>query len=203
MKLDIQVVGCLLSTVGGRASLKRRNTDYCSVFRFEIIAIDMALDFVLEHQVFCELWILSDSRTVIQYLVNWRDVSDRRGMGIFNKLRTLRNTCVFHLQWIPSHVNLIYNDIADSLAKEGPAAAIHFKTVRKDQTALARLASGHLKTLRFSRSDKKFNICTKCNMIEATPQHLLDCVALVYKDLLKRQDFVLEVMRANDLMDLI
>ncbi|GBM31463.1 hypothetical protein AVEN_72864-1 [Araneus ventricosus] len=48
-----------------------------------------------------------------------------------------------------------------------------------------------------------FNICTKCNMIEATPQHLLDCVALVYDDLLKRPDFVLEVMRANDLMDLI
>ncbi|GBN52814.1 hypothetical protein AVEN_224886-1 [Araneus ventricosus] len=74
---------------------------------------------------------------------------------------------------------------------------------RKDQTGLARLASGHLKPLRFSRGDKKFNICTKCNMIEATPQHLLDCVALVCNDLLKRPDFVLEVMKANDLMDLI
>ncbi|GBN02179.1 hypothetical protein AVEN_62291-1, partial [Araneus ventricosus] len=157
---------------------------------------------------------------------------------------TLCNTCVLQLQWIPSHVNLKYNDIADSLAKEGttmpqahvepltylelysrrkalvsiswrhppahswyrcegPYAAIHFKLVRKDQKALARLSSGHLKTLRFSRSDKKFNICTKCNIIEATPQHLLDCVALVYDDLLKRPDFVLEVMRANDLMDLI
>ncbi|GBM73753.1 hypothetical protein AVEN_30207-1 [Araneus ventricosus] len=61
----------------------------------------------------------------------------------------------------------------------------------------------HLKTLRFSCGDKKFNICTKCNMIEATPQHLLDCVALVYDGLLKRPDFVLEVMKANDLMDLI
>ncbi|GBM10535.1 hypothetical protein AVEN_109328-1 [Araneus ventricosus] len=86
---------------------------------------------------------------------------------------------------------------------EVPGASIHFKGDRKDQTALARLSSGHLKTLRFSRGDKKFDICTKCNMIEATPQHLLDCVALVYDDLLKRPDFVLEVMRANDLMDLI
>ncbi|GBN31366.1 hypothetical protein AVEN_127271-1 [Araneus ventricosus] len=74
---------------------------------------------------------------------------------------------------------------------EGPGSAIHFKEDRKDQTALARLTSGYLKTLRFSRGDKKFNICTKCNMIEATPQHLLDCVALVYDDLLKRPDFVL------------
>ncbi|GBO42890.1 hypothetical protein AVEN_162515-1 [Araneus ventricosus] len=40
-------------------------------------------------------------------------------------------------------------------------------------------------------------------MTEATPQHLLDCVALVYDDLLKRPDFGLEVMKANDLMDLI
>ncbi|GBN00204.1 hypothetical protein AVEN_213890-1 [Araneus ventricosus] len=74
---------------------------------------------------------------------------------------------------------------------------------QKDQTALARLSSGHLKTLRFSRGDKKFNICTRCNMTEATPQHLLDSVALVYDDLLKRPDFVLEVMKANDLMDAI
>ncbi|GBL87704.1 hypothetical protein AVEN_81328-1 [Araneus ventricosus] len=86
---------------------------------------------------------------------------------------------------------------------EGPGAATRFKGYRKDQTALARLSTGHLKTLRFSRDDKKFNICTKCNMTEATPKHLLDCVAVVYDDLLKRPDFGLEVMKANDLMDLI
>ncbi|GBO10991.1 hypothetical protein AVEN_128762-1 [Araneus ventricosus] len=86
---------------------------------------------------------------------------------------------------------------------EDPGATIHFKGDKIDQTALARLTSGHLKTFRFSRGDKKFSICTKNNMIEATPQHLLVCVALVYDDLLKRPDFVLEVMKANDLMDLI
>ncbi|GBN20506.1 hypothetical protein AVEN_28303-1 [Araneus ventricosus] len=171
-----------------------------------MIAIDMALDFVLEHQLFGEIRILSDSRSAIQYLDNWRDVSDRRRMDIFNKLRTLCNTRVLHLQWIPSHVNLKYNDIADSLAKEGPTmpqvyveplsytqeerplltflGGIHqlihgivvkaqvllyvLRGDRKDQTALARLSSGHFETLRFSRGDKKFNICTKCNMIEAS-----------------------------------
>ncbi|GBN13961.1 hypothetical protein AVEN_228382-1 [Araneus ventricosus] len=186
--------------------MRSENADYCSVFRSEMIAIDMALDFVLEHELFGEIWILSDSRSVVQYLVNWRDVSDRRGIDIFNKLRTLRNICILHLQWIPSHVNLKYNDIADSLAKEGttmpqayvepftylelysrrkalvnicwrhstahswyrcegPGAAIHFKGVRKNQTALARLSSGRLKTPRFSRGDKKFNICTKGSIL--------------------------------------
>ncbi|GBM59181.1 hypothetical protein AVEN_62450-1 [Araneus ventricosus] len=86
----------------------------------------------------------------------------------------------------------------------GPGADIRFKGDRKDQTALARLSSGHFKTLRFSCGDKKFNVCTKCNMIEATPKHLHNCVVpLVYDNLPKRQDFVLEVMKPNDLMDLI
>ncbi|GBN19176.1 hypothetical protein AVEN_143468-1 [Araneus ventricosus] len=40
-------------------------------------------------------------------------------MVIFNKLKTLCNSCVLHLEWIPSRVNLNYNDIADGLAKEG------------------------------------------------------------------------------------
>ncbi|GBM23822.1 hypothetical protein AVEN_91153-1 [Araneus ventricosus] len=144
------MLGSVLQERSGEASLKRRNADYFPVFRSEMIAIDMALDFVLEHQLFGKIWILSDSQSVVQYLVNWR--------------------C--------------------------PGAAIHFKGDRKDQTALARLSSGHLKTLGFSRSEK-FSIC---NMIEA---NLLGCVALVYDDLLKRPDFVLEVMRANDLVDLI
>ncbi|GBO41559.1 hypothetical protein AVEN_214797-1, partial [Araneus ventricosus] len=56
---------------------KLRNTDYCSVFPSEMIATDMALDFVLKHQLFGEIWIISDRRSVVQYLDNWRDVSDR------------------------------------------------------------------------------------------------------------------------------
>ncbi|GBO06567.1 hypothetical protein AVEN_126822-1 [Araneus ventricosus] len=160
--------------------------------------VQMATDWSVQ-RIFSEIWIVSDSRSVVQYLDNWRDVSDRRGMDIFNKFRTLCNSCVLHLQWIPSHVNLKYNDIADSLAKEGttmsqayvepfiylelysrrkalvnislrhppahswyssegPDGTIHFKGDRKDQTALARLSSGNLKTLRLSRGEKKLNI---------------------------------------------
>ncbi|GBM25764.1 hypothetical protein AVEN_2126-1 [Araneus ventricosus] len=69
--------------------------------------------------------------------------------------------------------------LADSWYRsEGPGATIHFKGDRKDQTALPRLSSGHLKTLIVSRGDNKFNICTKCNTIEDTPQHLLDYVGV-------------------------
>ncbi|GBL89403.1 hypothetical protein AVEN_225914-1 [Araneus ventricosus] len=40
--------GVFVKHGSGKASIKRRNADYCSVFRSEMIAIDMALDFVLE-----------------------------------------------------------------------------------------------------------------------------------------------------------
>ncbi|GBM61347.1 hypothetical protein AVEN_150492-1 [Araneus ventricosus] len=65
------------------------------------------------------VFFLRQSRSVVQYLANWRDVSDWRGVDIFNKLKALCYSCVLHLQWIPPHVNLKYNDIADGLAKEG------------------------------------------------------------------------------------
>ncbi|GBM43169.1 hypothetical protein AVEN_128494-1 [Araneus ventricosus] len=97
------------------------------------------------------------------------------------QLYSRRNTLV-NISWRHPPAHSWYSS-------EGPGAAIRFKGDRKGQAALARLLSGHLNTLRFSRGDKKFNICTKCNMIEATPQHLLDCVALVYDDVLRRPDF--------------
>ncbi|GBO32722.1 hypothetical protein AVEN_256130-1 [Araneus ventricosus] len=114
-----------------------------------MIAIDVALDFVLEHQLFDEIWIPSDSRSVVQYLVNWTDVSDRRGMDIFNKLRTLRNNCVLHLQWIPSHVNLKYNDIVDSLAKRryyhasGPCKTLTYLEIYSRRKALVNTSWRH------------------------------------------------------------
>ncbi|GBN99515.1 hypothetical protein AVEN_70374-1 [Araneus ventricosus] len=101
--------------------------------------------FVLEHQLFGEIWILSDSRSVVQYLANWRDDSDRREMDIFDKLRTLCNTCVLHLQWIPSHVNLKYNDNADSLAKEGttmPQAHVESLSYTQEEMLLLAFLGG-------------------------------------------------------------
>ncbi|GBN79248.1 hypothetical protein AVEN_102074-1 [Araneus ventricosus] len=106
----------------------------------------------------------------------------------------LRQAALEVINNIPIEATLIYTD--------GSKNEIGHTGDRKDETALSRLASGHLKTLRFSRGDKKFKICTKCSIIEATPQHLLVYVALVYDDTCSN-DFVLEVMKANGLMDLI
>ncbi|GFU62817.1 uncharacterized protein TNCV_4279001 [Trichonephila clavipes] len=60
-----------------------------------------------------------------------------------------------------------------------PQASISIKCDRRDQTTLIRLSTERLKCLRFSHGAKTFPICTKCNDVEATPQHLFNCVDLV------------------------
>ncbi|GFX48761.1 RNase H domain-containing protein [Trichonephila clavipes] len=74
--------------------IQRRNPDGCSVFRSELIAIDEAFGSLASLPNGKEIWILSDSRSAIQHLSNWQS-------------------------WIPSHIDLEGNEIADSLTKAG------------------------------------------------------------------------------------
>ncbi|GFU48605.1 uncharacterized protein TNCV_1439741 [Trichonephila clavipes] len=72
----------------------RSNYLDCSVFHSELIAIDEAFASLVSLPNGKEIWILSDSRSAIQHLSNWHS-------------------------WVPSHINLEGNDIADTLAKAG------------------------------------------------------------------------------------
>ncbi|GFW32096.1 RNase H domain-containing protein [Trichonephila clavipes] len=66
-------------------------------------------------------WILSDSRSSVQQLSNWHKVGDNTRVAILEKLKHLSSSREIHLQWVPSHVNIAGNEIADSLAKDGAA----------------------------------------------------------------------------------
>ncbi|GBL75585.1 hypothetical protein AVEN_154916-1 [Araneus ventricosus] len=66
-----------------------------------------------------EIWVLIDSRSSIQHLANWHRVRDNTGLNILNKLKSLSVSYRIHMQWIPSHVNIQGNEIADSLTKVG------------------------------------------------------------------------------------
>ncbi|GFV35041.1 RNase H domain-containing protein [Trichonephila clavipes] len=46
-------------------------------------------------------------------------VDDNTGVAILEKLKRLSSSREIHLQWVPSHVNIAGNEIADSLAKDG------------------------------------------------------------------------------------
>ncbi|GFT92347.1 transposable element Tc3 transposase [Trichonephila clavipes] len=61
-----------------------------------------------------KIWILSDCRSAIQHLSKWQSVRDNVGVSILTKFKRLST---LHLQWIPSHIDLEGNEIADTLAK--------------------------------------------------------------------------------------
>ncbi|GFX96356.1 RNase H domain-containing protein [Trichonephila clavipes] len=95
-----------------------RNPDHCSVFRSELIAISGALDHALNSYK-DSIWILTDSRSSIQYLKNWPKIMDSTGLDILSKLVRLGQRKQVCLQWIPLHVGVPGNEAADELAGRG------------------------------------------------------------------------------------
>ncbi|GBM94770.1 hypothetical protein AVEN_14305-1 [Araneus ventricosus] len=108
-----------ITTHNQELKIQRRNPDFCSVFRSELIATDECLDSLSSFSCSDEIWILTDSRSSIQHSANWRRVRDNTGMNILNKLKSLSVSFRIHLQWIPAHVNIQGNEISDAIAKAG------------------------------------------------------------------------------------
>ncbi|GBL76984.1 hypothetical protein AVEN_12647-1 [Araneus ventricosus] len=101
--------------------IKLRNPDNCSVFRSELLAIEAGLEAILNENNYEAVWILSDSRSSIQHLKDWNNVGDRTGISILKLLRHIGVDHEVHLQWIPSHVDIYGNEVADDLVKQGTA----------------------------------------------------------------------------------
>lgn len=237
--------GVYIKTQHLEKSIKQRNPDTCSVFRSELIAIKEGLDAILPYDNdFGELWILSDSRSALQHLSGWSSANDDTSISILLKLREISQNHDVHLQWIPSHINVCGNEIADRLAKEGseenmptgsslthrelysneksrlnttwkippthqwytgttPGALLEINCDRKSHTALARLSTGHLKSLTFEHGTKIFPTCTKCCNHPASPKHILDCVGLTRADLLSDPLICIDFLTVNNLLELI
>ncbi|GFW28317.1 RNase H domain-containing protein [Trichonephila clavipes] len=100
-------------------NIKIRNSDFCSVFRSELIAIDEAFRIIKTITSPDEIWILCDSRSAIQHLSDWTNVGDKTSVSILKNLKELSQQHEIYFQWIPSHIGLFGNDTADLLAKEG------------------------------------------------------------------------------------
>ncbi|GFY35526.1 RNase H domain-containing protein [Trichonephila clavipes] len=99
--------------------IKRRNPNHSSLFRSELIAINAAPEHMMSIKGSRDIWIFTDSKSLIQYLSNWRNIGDRIGLNIIDNVKTFSTHNDIHLQWIPSHVDLCFNNQADELAKEG------------------------------------------------------------------------------------
>ncbi|GFV46530.1 uncharacterized protein TNCV_3234171 [Trichonephila clavipes] len=97
---------------------------------------------------------------------------DSTGLDILSKLVRLGQRKQVCLQWIPSHVGVPGNEAADELA---------CRSSRAHQTALARLRSGHLRSMTFVQGVKSFFTCP-CSLL-ASPAHLLDCWSISLRQL--------------------
>ncbi|GFU10300.1 uncharacterized protein TNCV_150651 [Trichonephila clavipes] len=121
-------------------AIQRRNPDGCSVFRSELKGIDEAFGSLASLPNGKEIWILFDSTSAIQHLSNCQSVRDNVGVSILSKLKRLSPSHQIHLQWIPSHVDLKGNEIADTLAKAGTSGLTysHPRTPMAHQAGFSR-----------------------------------------------------------------
>ncbi|GFY36104.1 RNase H domain-containing protein [Trichonephila clavipes] len=97
--------GIFSNTPGNDVKISVRNPDHCSVFRSELIAISGALDRALNSYK-DSIWVLTDSRSSIQYFKNCPKIMDSTGLDISSKLVRLGQRKQLCLQWIQSHVGV-------------------------------------------------------------------------------------------------
>ncbi|GFY49863.1 RNase H domain-containing protein [Trichonephila inaurata madagascariensis] len=64
------------------------------------------------------------------------------------------------------------------ISRKSPGGALEFDGNRNDQTAVSKLLSGHSKGITFKSDCKVFQTCSKCHLLPASPERILDCLGL-------------------------
>ncbi|GFT86484.1 putative RNA-directed DNA polymerase from transposon BS [Trichonephila clavipes] len=81
--------------------------------------------------------------------------------------------------------------------RQAPGGALSIKMDRVVQTTISRLASGHTRGLSFHLGQKIYENCTKCNLVQATADHLLFCAGLDREDIYSSPLLVYDFLRAH------
>ncbi|GFV43274.1 RNase H domain-containing protein [Trichonephila clavipes] len=95
--------GLFNTTPGSDVKISTRNSDHCcSVLKSELYAIRGAFDHALNSNK-DSIWILTNSRSSIQYLKNWPKIMDNTGLGIKSKFAVLvqrKQVCTYRRMWV-------------------------------------------------------------------------------------------------------
>ncbi|GBM34989.1 hypothetical protein AVEN_240354-1 [Araneus ventricosus] len=144
-----------------------RNPDNCSVFRSELLAIREASNFALHFET-SDIYILTDSKSSIQYLKNWPEIREKTGQEAGNR----------------------------------PGLCLQSVGTRSAQNALARLRSGHIKSLKFIDRENTFSSCP-CSY-PASPAHIIDCIGASARQLWSEEGKgLVELLERHGVMDLV
>jgi len=96
-----------------------RNPNRTSNFTAELNAIDEALTVHLQEEAPKQAYVICDSQSAIQSTANCFQATDDIQHCIAKKIQQLPNNMELNIQWIPSHISIFGNDLADQLAKQG------------------------------------------------------------------------------------
>ncbi|GFV94007.1 putative RNA-directed DNA polymerase from transposon BS [Trichonephila clavipes] len=197
-------------------NIKIRNPDLCSVFRSDRSAIQHLSDWTnigdktsvsilknlkelsQQHEIYFQ-WIPShiglfgnDTADLLAKEGVTEDLMARRTLTfseIFSKTKSLIQEL-----WKTPPTHPWYN-------RQAPGGALSIKADRVVLTTISRLAS--TRGLSFHLGQKIYENCTKCNLVQATPDHLLFCAGLDREDIYSSPLLVYDFLRTFWLMDLV
>ena len=127
-----------------------RNPNGSSNYKAELIAIEKSLQVYNTSN--CKskhLFILSDSQSAIQAIQKCFNSLDHNLQRIAAEIDKIPSHVKLHLNWLPSHVGITGNEIADQLAKQGTSKQLDEQheplTASEHKSASLRRARAHWK----------------------------------------------------------
>jgi len=110
-------------------SIKERLPDESSIFQAEIKAIEIAITEIQNTETPDSFLICSDSLSSLLYLANYQVSPTKEMAKISQMIKTLQErNFTIKIIWIPSHIGLYGNEMADKMAKESLTQQISLLT---------------------------------------------------------------------------
>jgi len=103
--------------------------NFCSVFVAELVGIFFALQWIILNNINKPVVILSDSVSALQSISNaYSNSRPNLLFDILQLIKVIRCRTVVAFAWVPAHVGIVGNEIADSIAKISATTRINSDT---------------------------------------------------------------------------